>query len=285
MVWFQGSVLDLLVSVIPVLKIPDKGVLSPSLVFSKNQILFKSGGYWRLHWEIKCCIYQEVSYMAAFLKHPLVWPSGALWLVASLQGQRGDLVLVVCGTLPCCGGLCVHKFQWSSNGKSRFISVGCISGFKSVCGCYNSWSRVLLQILPNLSMAVSWSVPSSDTPRCWPRWCHTAEMRVARSVEHRSDTGQAYRGGSMLHPMHCYSQWLSGWEATRRLVPSCGHHTSPQKGFGHRGATADTTGCIFLLINSFILVFSYSMQHHSPAHCFCEGPQCPASTVAAKPAP
>lgn len=46
--YFNFLFVDLLVSVIPVLKIPDKGVLSPSLFFfffPKNQILFKSGGY------------------------------------------------------------------------------------------------------------------------------------------------------------------------------------------------------------------------------------------------
>lgn len=58
------------------------------------------------------------------------------------------------------------------------------------------------------------------------------------------------------------------------LILSCGHHASPQKGFVHRGATADTTRCIFLLINSFILVFSYSVQH-CPAHRFLWGAPVP----------
>lgn len=106
---------------------------------------------WRLPWDIKCCAYQ-VSYVASFLKDLMVLPPGAMWLVASWQAKDESLCSWSVAGLVQWWSRCAQDLGKLQQWKSRLISRGHASGFKSACGCYDDSSGcALLCILPNLS--------------------------------------------------------------------------------------------------------------------------------------
>lgn len=167
--------------IICVLKIhqnmPSKAVISLHLDFPQIQIELKMEATWKVQWERKC-VYRKVSYMASLSKLWLVLPLCALWLVTSWKGHQGVLVLKLWqfALLQWCRWAQISEML--SRWKSRLLSGGCASGFKSAFNCCGSWGCALLQIvLPHLPTAVFCSVLltrvalAKAMPCCWLEAC------------------------------------------------------------------------------------------------------------------